>query len=435
MHKPILALILATLSLSLFAEDWPQWLGEHRDSEWRETGLIEKFPAAGPTVLWRTPVGPGYSGPAVADGRVYVFDYQTQGAAGANEPQTRPVVKGSERLLCLDEATGKPLWEYAYDCPYEISYPGGPRATPTVFGGKVYGLGAEGDLFCLNAQNGKLIWKKNFKKDYGVKTPLWGFSCNPLVDGKKLICIVGGEGSVAVAFDKDSGAEIWKALSAREPGYSSPEIIDAGGVRQLLIWHPEALASLDPETGKPYWSVPIAPMYGMSIMTPRKVGNNVYVGGIGFKSVMVKLDAERPTEAVLWRGDKSTGIFPKIGTPVVDGDYLYGVGLDGEMQCIKAETGERMWETYAVVSGQKVNSGGAFVVKNGSRYVIFNETGDLIFAHLTPKAYEEISRAHLVDPTEKTFGRDVVWSHPAFAQKKCFARNGKEIICVDLAQK
>ena len=428
----VLSCTTALLALRLCASDWPQWLGEHHDSNWNETGLIEKFPTGGPKVLWRTAIGPGYSGPAVVGGKVFVFDYLTKDVA-SNEPQLRPNVRGSERLLCLEEATGKQIWDYTYDCPYDISYPGGPRATPTVHGDKVYGLGAEGDLFCLNVADGKLIWKKNFKTDYKVKAPLWGFACNPLVDGQKLICIVGGEGSEAVAFDKDTGAEIWKVLSAREPGYSSPEIIEAGGVRQLLIWHPEALVSLDPETGKTHWSVPIAPLYGMSIMTPRKVGDSVYVGGIGFKGVMVKLGADKPTEEVLWRGDKNLGIFCKISTPVVDGEYLYGVGLDGDLQCIKAATGERMWETYAVVGGSKVNSGGAFVIKNNDRYIIFSETGDLIFCHLTPKGYEELSKAHILEPTEKTFGREVDWSHPAFANKKCYARNGREIICVDLA--
>src|ERR1043166_8721387 len=113
-----------------------------------------------------------------------------------------------------------------------MSYPFGPRATPVIDGGKVYSLGAEGHLFCLDARTGRKIWSHQFKDDYSVPTPLWGFAANPLVDGNKIICLVGGKGSVAVAFDKNSGKDIWRALSAKEPGYAPPMIYTAGGKRQ-----------------------------------------------------------------------------------------------------------------------------------------------------------------------------------------------------------
>jgi len=119
--------------------------------------------------------------------------------------------------------------------------PAGPRTTPVISGGKIWTLGTEGHLFCLNASDGKVIWSREFKKDFGAKTPIWGFAANPLLDGNRLICLVGGEGSVAVAFDKDSGKELWRALSAKEPGYCPPMIFPAGGNRQLIIWHPESL--------------------------------------------------------------------------------------------------------------------------------------------------------------------------------------------------
>src|SRR4029079_15599930 len=134
--------------------------------------------------------------------------------------------------------------------------PAGPRCTPTVHEGKVYALGAEGNLLCLDAASGKPVWSKDFQKDYKATTALWGYSSHPLVDGMKLICVVGGEGSVAVAFNKDTGKEVWKAINSKDPGYTSPSIIEAGGRRQLLIWHPEAICSLDPESGKEFWSVP-----------------------------------------------------------------------------------------------------------------------------------------------------------------------------------
>src|SRR5262249_8774923 len=161
-------------------------------------------------VKWRVPIEGGYSGPAVAGGRVYVMDYLRSEGKVTNNPGARDKLAGKERVLCLSAADGKQIWKHEYDCPYDISYSSGPRCTPTVHDGKVYTLGAEGDLFCLDADKGALLWSKQFKKDYKAATPMWGFCAHPLVEGKKLICLVGGEGTTAVAFDKDTGKELWK---------------------------------------------------------------------------------------------------------------------------------------------------------------------------------------------------------------------------------
>src|SRR5262249_3661868 len=148
----------------------------------------------------------------------------------------------------------KVIWKYEYDCTYKIAYPEGPRCTPVVHGGKVYTLGAMGDLLCLDADSGKVHWSKRFPDDYQAKPPLWGWASHPLVDGDKLFCLAGGEGRAVVAFHKDTGKELWKALSVEEIGYAPPIVIEAGGKRQLIAWHTEAVNALDPETGKLYWS-------------------------------------------------------------------------------------------------------------------------------------------------------------------------------------
>ena len=152
-----------------------------------------------------------------------------RGREQAVEAHADARTQGKERVLCLEAKTGKEVWKHEYDCTYEVSYPAGPRCTPTVHDGKVYALGTEGNLYCLDAKKGAVLWSKDFKKDYGAKTPIWGHCGHPLVDGKKLICTVGGKGSVVVAFDKDSGKELWKALDATELGYSPPTMITAGG--------------------------------------------------------------------------------------------------------------------------------------------------------------------------------------------------------------
>jgi outer membrane protein assembly factor BamB len=416
------------------ADDWPQWLGPQRDSVWRETGLLDRFPDGGPKVLWRTPIDGGYAGPAVANGRVYVTDYVVSEGKRVNNPGGRPKLSGKERVLCLDAATGKPVWTHEYDCPYEVSYPAGPRCTPTVRDGKVYTLGTEGNLFCLDAATGKPIWSKELKKEYRTPTPIWGFCGHPLVDGKKLICVVGGEGSVAVAFDKDTGKELWKSLSAPEPGYCPPTMIEAGGTRQLLIWHPEGINSLDPETGKRYWWVELKPSYNMSIAAPRKLGDYLFVGGIGSKSVLIKLDRDKPAATEVWRGDMRKSVGPVNMTPFLEDGHIYGIDQWGQLRCVKMETGERLWETFQpVTDGKAANGGTAFLVKNGERFFIMSETGDLIIAKLSPKGYEEISRAKILEKTHEAFGRPVVWCHPAFANKCVYVRNDKETVCVSLA--
>jgi outer membrane protein assembly factor BamB len=187
-------LIAASWSLSASADDWPQWLGPRRDSVWRETGIVEKFSDKGPPIRWRANIGGGYAGPSVEQGRVYVVDRQlATGTKNPADPFARGVIAGSERVLCLNESDGKVLWKYEYDCPYSVSYPAGPRAAPLVREGKVYTLGAEGNLVCLDTVSGKVVWARDFKRELGAKTPMWGFAGHPLLDGQRLICLAAGE--------------------------------------------------------------------------------------------------------------------------------------------------------------------------------------------------------------------------------------------------
>jgi outer membrane protein assembly factor BamB len=427
----------------LQADDWPQWLGPQRDSVWRESGIIQKFPADGPPVRWRTPIGGGYCGPAVAQGRVYVTDRQlAKEAANPADPFAKTVIRGSERVLCLDEATGKILWQHEYDCPYTMSYPAGPRATPLVSGGKVFTLGGEGNLFCFDARDGKVLWSHEFKKDYNIPTPLWGFSAHPLLDGNRLICLVGGSNTTVVAFNKDDGHELWHALTAKEPGYCPPTIVQAGGTRQLIVWHPESVNSLNPETGDVYWTEPSKIRSGMTIPTPRRLGDMLYLTCFYNGSMALKLDPDKPRETLLWQSKKiserdTDALHSTMSTPFLEDGYIYGVCSYGQLRCLKADTGERLWETMAATTAdnKEMRWANAFLVKNGDRFFLFNEKGDLIIATLSPKGYEEISRAHLLEPTNTMPGREVVWSHPAFADRCIFARNDKEIICADLAEK
>ena len=441
------ALLVMTFFSTARTDDWPQWLGPRRDSIWREPGLATAIPAAGLPVKWRVPVAGGYSGPAVADGRVYVMDYVAREGELVNGPNDRTLRAGTERLLCLDAATGRLLWKHEYDCPYSISYASGPRCTPTVADGRVYALGAEGNLACLDAATGRLLWSKDFKTLYAAPTPIWGFCGHPLVEGDLLVCLVGGPGSVAGAFDRVTGAERWKALTASESGYCPPTMIESAGVRQLVIWDADNLNALDPATGRVLWSQPLKPMYGMSIMAPQVAdtprGQVLFASGIGRVAALYALAADAPAARLLWRGEPKSAVFCANATPFIAGDTLYGCDCDtGMLTAVALDDGRRLWETLEPTTGGERRSkhGTAFLVRQAegvagdpagtTRTWIFSETGDLILARLSPEKYEELGRTRLLDPTNECFGREVVWSHPAFANGCILVRNDREVVCV-----
>jgi outer membrane protein assembly factor BamB len=430
------------------ADDWPQWLGPQRDGVWRETGILDKFPKDGPKLRWRTPVGGGYAGPAMADGRVYVMDRVLgEGEKDPENPFKETSSAGEERVLCLNEADGKVLWKRSYPCKYRIQYPCGPRATPVVHGGKVYAVGAMGNLHCLDAKTGEVVWSKDFVRDYKAPVPTWGFASNPLIDGDKLICLVGGEGSVVVAFDKDDGKEKWRQLTmeSEQIGYAPPMIYAADGIRQLVIWTPEAVNGLDPDSGKVYWSQPFKLKANLSIATPRLDGDRLLVSSFYNGSMLLRLTANdgKPAASVVWKG-KGRGEYPKdtdglhsiISTPYVHDGHIYGVCSYGELRCLKEEDGSRVWFDLKATGDAKEPKerwANAFLTPQGDRWFLFNEKGDLIIAKLSPKGYEEIDRAHLLEPTGTAMGRPVVWSHPAYANKSIYVRNDKEIVCYALA--
>lgn len=437
MTRRLALLFVLSTATAVSAADWPQWMGPNRDDVWPETGILESFPEDGPEVLWRKPINGGFSGPAVAGGKVFVTDYMRSAGDEKPAPTKRNDLQGQERILCLDAATGKELWKHEYECNYTISYPAGPRCTPTVAGGKVYALGAMGDLICLDSETGAVLWSKNLPKAYKAPVPLWGFAGHPLVFENLLICTAGGAKSTVVAFNKDTGEEVWKALSTPEIGYSPPTLIEAGGVNQLIIFHGKGLSSLNPGTGDLYWFEPLATAFSMAIMAPRKDGDYLFAGGHSGQSIGIKLDDTKPAARKVWQGSRTTGLAPVSGTPFVDEGVAYGIDGNGLFRAMRVETGERLWSTSKPVNGQDsdrrgANEGATFVTRNADRYFIFGENGDLVIARLSPEKYDEVSRTKLLDPVGVGLGRNVVWSHPAYAGQCVFARNDREIVCASL---
>ena len=432
------ALVLAVSPL--MADDWTQWRSTDRIGVWHETGIVEELPDE-LKIAWRVPIKSGFSGPAVADGRVFVTDW-------AADPQSR-TMDGTERAIALDEQTGEVLWTTEWATTYRMlmaSYATGPRATPTVDAERVYVVGASGMLLCLEVETGAVVWQKDYRAEYDSFVPTWGTASSPLVDGNRLITVVGGEpGALVVAFDKHTGEEIWRSVDVvGEMGYGQPLIIEAGGARQLIVWHAAALVSLDPETGALYWEQPWEAGAGMSVATPVHSDDYLLVTQFYNGSLMMRLSQDQPTATLLWKGssrsempDETDGLHALITTPVIQGDYVYGVGSYGELRGLDARTGERLWMSDRMTA--QARWGTAFMVRNGDRYFVNNDDGFLMIAQFTPTGYVELSRTKLIEPTgsagfgaRKEFDRPINWSHPAYANRHIVHRNDKEIIRASL---
>src|SRR5581483_6791865 len=438
MRVPAVSVLLALLALvsSSRADDWPQWMGPRRDDSWTERGIVDHFPQNGPPVLWRAPINGGYCGPAVVGNRLFVMDRPVKTSSETNGVK-------EERVLCLDASTGKALWEHSYPCSYNIGYAAGPRATPTVSAGRVFTLGAMGDLLCLQADSGKVLWAHNFPRDYHLsKPPVWGWAAHPLLVGDRLICLVGGTNSAVVAFHKDTGKELWRALTAEEIGYAPPVIYTIHGQRHLIIWHPDAVSGLDPENGKLLWSQHY-PVGGepkrpeVTIAMPRLEDDKLFLTCFYQGSMLLQITPQGPH--LLWNRRSTSdevmndGLHTVLGTPLFQNGYIYGVCGFGELRCLDAKTGDRQWETYAATTGQKAFFANAFLTTHDDRTFLWNDQGQLIIARLKPSGFEEISRAKLLEPLEKTRGRTVTWCHPAYANRCVYVHNGKELICASLA--
>jgi len=419
--------LIAALGFSLVllfaaaAEDWPQWRGPNRDGVWSETDIMESFPPGGLRISWRAPVGPGWSSPVVAKGRVYVTDVEL----------ARPMAK--ERVLCFEEATGKLLWkhQYAVDYPDWAFDPGagGPRGTPIIRDGKVFTVGSLGHLFCLDALKGGVVWAKSLAKEYGVKE-FTGITASPLIEDELLVLYICGKpAACVVALDENSGKEAWKALDDSFT-YSSPIILSAGGKKQLIVWTQEAVTSLDPNTGRTWWRELIRTPGDQAVSTAVFSNYRLLIGGL-----MMKLDADKPAASVLWPETRgaSKRILSNTSTALLRGDCVFSAKSSGELVCLDATTGKELWQTNTVTDLK--NGASIHLTACGDAVFLFTDQGNLIRAQLTPQGYREISRAHLLDPTSPFGGRKCVWPPPAYADRQVFARNDKELVCASLAAK
>ncbi len=422
----VVAVNMATASISI-AEDWPQWRGKNRDAVLRETGLMETLPKGVLPRKWSVSIGAGYSGPTVANGRVYVTD------RGPEDAQ-----KEIERVLCFSADDGELIWEHTYDAVYTISYRAGPRAAVTIHDGKALSVGAMGHFKCFDAASGDLLWQRSLSEEYQLRMPNWGITAAPLVYQDSVIQIIAGSGNACVvAFDLETGKERWRAIDERA-GYSAPILVRQGNQDVVVVWTGESVSGLDPTSGDILWVVPMPPRnMPIGVSTPVVEGNHLFVSSFYDGSLLIRLDPDRPAAKKLWHrmgiDEKNTdALHCMISTPIIKGDHIYGVDSYGELRCLDLATGDRVWENQTAVPRARWAT--IHIIRHGDREIMINDRGDLIYATLSPDGYTEHSRAGLIAPTRQQLNRrgGVAWAHPAIANAHIYARSDDELICASL---
>ena len=375
------------------------------------------------------PIGAGYSGPTVADGRVYVTDHGPE-----------DVEKEIERILCFDAETGKEIWKHEYDAPYRIDYRAGPRAAVTIQDGAAYAVGAMGNFHCLDAKTGDVLWQRDLAKEYDARMPPWGIAAAPLVYQDLVFQVAAGKGDACiVGLDRKTGEERWRAIDERA-SYSAPIMIRQGEQDVLVYWSGESMSGLNPIDGSLYWKVEIPPQnIPIGVPTPIVKDDLLFVSSFYDGSILIKLDQTKPAAEMVWHrvgiDEKNTdALHCMISNPVFRGEHIYGLDSYGELRCLELTKGDRVWENLKVVKRNRWAT--IFIIKNGDREIILNENGELISATLSPEGYEEHSRAKFIAPTRKQLRRrgraGVVWSHPAIANGHIFARSDTELVCAEL---
>jgi len=414
-------IVLLLSGAAVWADDWPQFRGPNRDGAWHETGILKSIPDRPLRVHWRAAVGWGFASPVVASGRVYVIDAELLESAA------------NERVWCFEELTGKPLWTHSYkvDYPAWVFDPkndkNGPNATPIVQDGKLYILGRQGALYCFDASNGAVLWKKDLQEEYSVKE----FTCtpSPLIEGNLLILYCGREsGPSMLALDKSSGKEVWQALDEKQT-QSSPIVITAGGKRQLIAWTQESVTSLNPATGATYWRERFSLGANNAVCTPVFQDDLLLIGGL-----MLKVDADKPAASVLWPKSSapSRRILSNTSTGMIQDNHVFATKMSGELVCFEARSGKQVWEVESVTglySGASIH-----LTPNGDSVFLFTDRGELIQAQLSSQGYKELGRTRVLEPNYPYGGRKYAWTPPAYANRCLFARNVHELICVSLAE-
>lgn len=387
-----------------FADDWPQFLGPTRNGVSTEKELNHQWGGAGPALVWQKRVGAGFSGPVVAGKRLVLFHR-----------------RGDQEIVeCLDPLTGKELWKYAYPTGYrdDFGFDDGPRATPLIEGNRVYTLGAEGTLHCLDLKSAQKIWSRALLREYGAAKGFFGVATSPLVEGDLLLVNIGAPRAGIVAFAKDTGKELWRA-TGQEASYSSPVAATIQGKRRVAFFTRDGLVVLDPASGTVDYTKRWRARINASVnaATPIVVDDHVFVStSYATGALLVHFTPGGPKE--VWQGDESMS--NHYATCVYHDGHLYG--FDGRqeegarLRCVEWKTGKVRWTQEGFGCGWTI-------LADGKLWIV-TEKGELVVAEATPDAYREKARARVLDKT--------VRAAVALADGRLYARDTEKLVCLNL---
>ena len=428
------------------AQDWPQFLGPHRDGTSAETGLLDRWPSNGVPVVWEKRIGTGYSAPSVR-GDQLVLHHR---------------VGGEEMVESFDAATGRALWRYAYPSQFvdPYGYNNGPRGTPLLTADRCYTFGAEGKLVCLDLPTGKPVWQRDTAKDWDVPPAFFGVGSSPVLEGDRLIVMVGGQpNSGVVAFDARTGKTVWESVGeknwsgvtmTRWPGepkvvwrtadkqasYSTPVAATINGQRQILCLMRQGLVSLNPTNGNVNWNLWFRSRVEDSVnaMSPVVAEDKVFISAAYYKvgSVLLRVNPDNRRFAELWR---STVLEIHWNTPVYQDGYLYAFSgrnePDARFRCVELASGKLMWdrdESWPLHSGYatpqpNVYGRGSAIMAEG-KLIVLGEGGLLGLFRVNPQKPEEISRWQVPQL------RFPCWAGPVLSRRKLYLRSEDHLVCL-----
>ena len=389
----------------LAAEDWPQFLGPRRDGTYQGKAL-PKWPANGPKLLWKKNIGAGFAGPAVVNGKLYLFHRQNE----------------KEILECMDAAKGTVIWKSIADAAYmdQFGFDNGPRAVPTVHDGSVYTLGANGVVRSTDARKGRLNWTIDCRKKFGADKGFFGFACAPLVHGKNLLLNISGKKGGIIALDTASGKLRWTATQD-EASYASPIIANFNNTPQALFFTRAGLASINPADGAVNFTHPWQPAIRASVnaCTPVAAGNLIFISTSYSKGATVLAVNGKKIETV-WSND--TSLSCHYSSVVHHDGFLYGFHgrqeRGGELRCVEMKTGKVQWSLPGLRAGS--------VMLAGTELLIFTERGELLRGKANPKFFRATARVQLMGAT--------VRAYPALANGKLYLRNDRQLACFQLSE-
>lgn len=383
---------------------WTSFRGPNRDGVYAERPILTAWPRRGLERLWKQPIGGGYASFVVAAGLAFTIEQR----------------RDREVAAAYDVDTGREIWTNSWPADFQEAMGGdGPRATPTWHDGRLYVQGAEGELRCLEAATGKVVWSKNILSDNGASNLQWGMSASPLIVDNKVIVQPGGSGgSSVVAYDRFTGAAVWKVLDDRQ-AYTSPMLVTLGGRQQILTVTASRAVGLSPEDGTLLWEYPWATEYDVNASQPIVTGPNRFFisAGYGHGAAVVELQqvGGRFTTRTVWQNNRMKNRF---NPSVLHEGHIYGLD-EGILACVDSETGQQKWKGGRYGYGQ--------LLLAGAHLVVTTETGEVVLVRATPDKHEELARFSALDG--KT------WNVPALADGWLFVRNTTEMACFRIAPK